>query len=148
MSSTPTPTKVSISPSFKGQFTSIMRQRQLFLDAQQRASQSTHPQSTHPQSTHPNSNTSSSMHRIWRSISNWVSFKKEPPSKAADDAKAGSSIFRKVLPVFIIGISVGVGWGLAQQHSSSLVATRWPSDIDSWAGPLLLPAAPHLVDNN
>jgi hypothetical protein len=118
MSSTTT-TKVSISPSFKGQFTSIMRQRQLFLDAQQRASQSTPPPTT------------SILHRIWRSISNWVS-KKVPPSKA-DDAKAGS-ILRTVLPIFItmgVGVGVGVGWGLAQQqqqqqHSSSLVATRWP----------------------
>jgi hypothetical protein len=30
--------KLTVSPSFKGQFTSIMRQRQLFLDAQRRAS--------------------------------------------------------------------------------------------------------------
>ena len=119
MSSTTT-AKVSISPSFKGQFTSLMRQRQLFLDAQKRASQSTHP-------------TASILHRIWRSVSNWAS--KKAHSNTGADANANAtkavSIFRTVLPVFItlgVGIGVGVGWGLAQQHqhSSSLVATRWP----------------------
>jgi hypothetical protein len=101
-----------------------MRQRQLFLDAQKRASQSTHP------------TTASILHRIWMSISNWVSKSKKTSSSTgaeanADATKAGS-ILRTVLPVFItmgVGLGVGVGWGLAQQHqqhSSSLVATRWP----------------------
>ena len=107
--------KLTVSPSFKGQFTSIMRQRQLFLDAQRRASSS---------SSSSSSTSMSTITRLLKSVWTSISSRFRP---VADNQQSKSSFYGvlsfsplaiSVIMAMTLGIGIRIGMEIPHQPSS------------------------------
>jgi len=98
-----------------------MRQRQLFLDAQKRASQATSPAPP-----------VSILQRIWRSVSSNTNPSEQKEQKVDNNnKKAGGVVLRAFLPIFITaGLGLSVAWSLAQTSAGTEVRCYCPP---AWA---------------
>jgi hypothetical protein len=139
-SNTTTPTttsgsKLTVSPSFKGQFTSIMRQRQLFLDAQRRASRL--ESSSSSLLTLKDSALTRIFKKVWASISS--RFRSPPgiaptatnPSKTEAVYLSFSPLAMSAIMVMTLGIGIRIGMEIPYHQQPGLTMSQSQSQSQS-----------------